>query len=123
MASRVCPHCGTEISAITAAAKSNSIECPKCGARLEVADGAREISSTAGFAVGALVYWMTTSPGGGLLPAVLPTVYAFIAFGVVSALVVMATASLKNAPALPVALPAHDDGHGHAAPAHGSGHH
>jgi hypothetical protein len=123
LASRVCPHCGTEISAIAAAAKSNSIECPKCGARLEVGDGARTISSSAGFAVGAVVYWMTTSPGGRLLPAVLPTVYAFIAFGVVSALVVMATATLRNAPALPVALPSHDDAHGHGAPAHGSDHH
>jgi hypothetical protein len=123
VANRVCPHCGTEISAIAAAAKSNSIECPKCGARLEVGDAPRTISTTIGFAAGALGYWMTTSPGGGLLPAVLPTLYAFITFGVVSAIVVMATASLKNAPALPVALPTHEDAHGHGAPAHGSAHH
>ena len=122
MASRVCPHCGTEISTIVAAAKSNDIECPKCDARLEVADGARNLASIAGLVAGAVVYWMTTTPGGGLLSAVLPTLYAFIAFGVVSALVLMATASLRNAPVLPVALPAHDHGHGHA-PAHGSGHH
>jgi hypothetical protein len=123
VASRVCPHCNTEISAAIAAAKSNSIECPKCNARLEVADGARTISSTAGFAAGALVYWLTTSPGGGLLPAVLPTVYAFLAFGIVSSLTVMFTASLRNAPALPVAPPAPDVGHSAAGSGHGGGHH
>jgi hypothetical protein len=117
VAVRICPHCKAEITAATAAAYSNSIECPRCKARLEVAPGSRTISTLCGLAAAAIA-WRLSSGSGGDLGAVLPTLYAFLAFGVVSPLVLMFTANLCNAPALPTPEPAH------AADAHGAaGHH
>ena len=121
MAVRICPHCKTEISAANAAAYSNSIECPQCKARLEVAPGSRTISSICGLAA-AVIAWRLSSDSSGYLGAVLPTLYAFLAFGVVSALVVMFTANLSNAPALAAAEPVQSAG-GHGAAGHGGGHH
>lgn len=116
MAARVCPHCKTEIPAPESAARSNDITCAKCGARLEVASGGRTISSLAGFAAGAIA-WKLSSGSNSDLGVVLPTLYAFLAFGIVSPLVLMATANLRNAPPAAVAEPAH------ASSAHGSGGH
>jgi hypothetical protein len=56
---------------------------------------------------------------GGDLGAVLPTLYAFLAFGIVSPLVLMFTANLHNAPAIPAPEPAHAP----SAAGHGGGHH
>jgi hypothetical protein len=119
----ICPHCKTEIPAPDAAARSNDIVCPKCETRLEVASGSRTISSLAGLAAGAIA-WKLSSDAPGDLSAVLPTLYAFLAFGIVSPLVLMFTANLRNAPALPAPLPAHaGDSHGHGSDSHGGGHH
>ena len=118
MAVRICPHCKTEVPATIAAAYSNSIECPNCHAQLQVADGSRTIASFAGLAAGAIA-WRLSSDAGGDLGAVLPTLYAFLAFGIVSSLVVMFTANLRNAPALPTPEPAHTPSAG----GHGGGHH
>jgi hypothetical protein len=121
VAVRICPHCKTEISAANAAAYSNSIECSQCKARLEVAPGSRTISSLCGLAAAAIV-WHLSSGASGDLGAVLPTLYAFLAFGVVSALVVMFTGNLSNAPALAATEPVQSAG-GHGAAGHGGGHH
>ena len=118
MAVRVCPHCKTEISAPEAAARSNDVVCPKCGARLEVAPGSRTISTLGGLAAGAMV-WRFSSDSTSDLGAVLPTLYAFLAFGIVSALVLMFTANMRNAPAAPAPEPAHLP----SAPGHGAGGH
>jgi DNA-directed RNA polymerase subunit RPC12/RpoP len=123
LAVRICPHCKAEIPAPEAAARSNDIVCPKCGTRLEVASGSRTIATLAGLAAGAIA-WKLSSDLPGDLGAVLPTLYAFLAFGIVSPLVLMFTANLRNAPAIPVAAPAHAaDSHGHGAGGHGGGHH
>ena len=121
MAISTCPHCKTEISAAVAAAYSNDIECTKCKARLEVAAGSRTISSFCGLAAAA-VAWKLSSGSAGDLGAVLPTLYAFLAFGGVSALVVLLTANLSNAPALPASEPVHEAG-SHSAAGHSGGHH
>jgi len=123
MAVRVCPHCKTEITASNVAAYSFGVDCPKCDARLEVAPGTRTISSLCGLAAGAIA-WRLSINAGGDLGAVLPTLYAFLAFGIVSPLVLMFSANLRNAPAIPVHEPAHDHGtSGHGAGGHGaSGH-
>jgi len=123
LAVRICPHCKTEISAPEAAARSNDIVCPKCGTRLEVAPGSRTISTLAGLVAGAIAWRLsagsTTDLGGAL-----PTLYAFLAFGIVSPLVLMFTANLRNAPAIPVPEPAHASSPaGHGAGDHGGGHH
>src|SRR5216684_4157229 len=106
--------------AANAAAYSNTIECSKCKARLEIAPASRTISSFCGLAAAAIA-WQLSSNAGGDLGAVLPTLYAFLAFGVVSALVLMFTANLSNAPALPAPGPVHETG-GHGAAGHGGGH-
>ena len=121
MAVRICPHCKTEISSANAAAYSNDIACPKCKARLEVAVSSRTISSLCGLAAGALA-WNLSASAGGDLGAVLPTLYAFLAFGIVSALVLMFTANLANAPALRAAEVVHETG-GPGPAGHGGGHH
>ena len=121
MAVRICPHCKNEISAADVAAYSYGIDCPHCKARLEVASGTRTISSFCGLAAAAIA-WHLSGGSGGDLGAVLPTLYAFLAFGVVSGLVLMFTANLSNAPALPAIEPVHAaDDHGAAGPA--GGHH
>jgi len=123
VAVRVCPHCKAEISAPEAAARSNDIECPKCGTRLEVAPGSRTISTLAGLVAGAIV-WRLSAGSTSDLGGVLPTLYAFLAFGIVSPLALMFTANLRNAPAVPVAEPAHAPSPaGHGAGGHGGGHH
>ena len=123
MAVRICPHCKAEISAPEAAARSNDIECPKCGTRLEVAPGSRTISTIAGLVAGAIV-WRLSAGSTSDLGGVLPTLYAFLAFGIVSPLALMFTANLRNAPALPVPEPAHAPSPaGHGAGGHDAGHH
>lgn len=118
MALRVCPHCKMEISAPEVAAHSDCVVCPKCEARLEVASGPRTISSLFGLAAGAIA-WRLSIGSTGDLSGVLPTLYAFLAFGVVSALTLIFTANLQNAPAILASEPAHAPG-----PAgHGGGHH
>jgi DNA-directed RNA polymerase subunit RPC12/RpoP len=123
VAVRVCPHCKTEIPAPEAAARSNDIACPKCGARLEVASASRTISTLAGLAAG-VIAWRLAADSTTDLGGVLPTLYAFLAFGIVSPLVLMFTANLRNAPALPVPEPAHAPSPtGQGAGSHGGGHH
>lgn len=123
MAVRICPHCKTEITASNVAAYSFGVECPKCGAHLEVSPGTREISSICGLAAGAIA-WRLSINSGGDLGGVLPTLYAFLAFGIVSPLVLMVTANLRNAPVIPVHAPIHDHGTaGHSTAGHGGGHH
>jgi hypothetical protein len=123
LAVRICPHCKTEISAPESAARSNDIECSKCATRLEVAPGSRTISTLAGLAAG-VIAWRLSAGSTGDLGAVLPTLYTFLAFGIVSALVLMFTANLRNAPALPLPEPAHAAGaSGQGTGEHGGGHH
>jgi DNA-directed RNA polymerase subunit RPC12/RpoP len=121
MAVRVCPHCKTEISAPEAAARSNDVVCPKCGARLEVASGSRMIATVAGLVAGAIV-WKLSSGGEGDLADVLPTLYTVLAFGIVSPLALIVTANLRNAPPAPVAAPAHEPA-GHGGGGHAPAHH
>ena len=123
MAVCMCPHCKAEISAPESAARSNDIVCPKCGTRLEVAPGSRTISSICGLVAGALV-WRLSSGSTSDLGGVLPTLYAFLAFGIVSPLVLMFTANLRNAPAVPAPEPAHAaSSAGRGAGGHGAPHH
>ena len=118
MSARICPHCKTEISAANVAAYSNDVVCPTCGSRLEVASGSRTLASVAGLIAGAIA-WKLSINASGDLGAVLPTLYAFLAFGVVSPLVLMFTGNLNNAPEIPVAEPSHAAAGG----GHGAGHH
>jgi hypothetical protein len=121
VAARMCPHCKAEITASNVVAYTNGVDCPNCGTRLEVSTGSREISTLAGLAAGAIA-WRLASGSATELGAVLPTLYAFLAFGIVSPLVMMVTANLRNAPAVPAPEPAHAGG-GHGAAGHDGGDH
>jgi hypothetical protein len=114
VAARSCPQCMKPVPAGCAVAFSNGLDCPHCKARLELASASRGVSSLAGLLAGWLV-WRATQGMGGVLGPVVPEFYSILAFGVVSAAIVMATASLIPAP--PVAEPAPvaaSHGHGDA---------
>lgn len=81
---------------------SDGFDCPHCQARLEVAGGSRALAVVAGLAAAWLV-WRLTSGAGGVIGMVLPELYAVLAFGVVSPLVLMFIADLRTAQAPPVA--------------------
>jgi len=116
VAVRICPHCNTEIAAVNVAAYSDRIECPQCKTQLEVGPGARTLSSFFGL-VAAAIAWRLSSKSGGNMSGVLPTLYAFLAFGVVSPLVLMFTANLRNVPAVAIPEPVPTVG------GHGGAHH
>jgi hypothetical protein len=121
LSDRICPQCRTEISAAVAAAYSNGLECPQCKTRLEVASVPRTVSTVVGLAAAGVVWWLT-SRGGGALGGVLPTLYAVLAFGIVSPLALMYAASLRKASTPPAPEPVHSAS-GPGSGAHGVAHH
>ena len=116
MAARICPQCLKPVPARCAAAFSDGLDCPHCGARLEVSSSSRMPAVFLGLLAGWLA-WRLTRDSGGVLGDVLPEVYAVLAFGIVSLLVLMFTADLRLAPAAPPVGQAPAAGHGHA-PSH-----
>jgi hypothetical protein len=115
LANRACPKCGNTVPAGEVLAFSNGMDCPHCHTRLESASGGRILSSFVGLAAGWLV-WRLTSNLGGPLGDVLPVLYAVLAFGTVSAIVLAFSGGLEPAPAAPVVDAA-------AASSHGGSHH
>jgi hypothetical protein len=120
VASRVCPLCNAKVRAGAVAAFSGGVDCPGCHARLEVNPAARKLAAWAGLAAGWLA-WRTTRGGPGILGSVLPLFYALLAFGVISALVVILAGDLRPAPELSPVESVPPTGHRGAA--HGGGHH
>jgi hypothetical protein len=99
-------------------AYTDGIECPGCNAQLEVSAGTRSLATAAGLIAATLV-WRLTETSGGMLGWVLPVVYAVLAFSVVAALFIMATADLRSRPAEPGAEPVPAlMGHGHGGVRH-----
>src|SRR6185295_10837723 len=96
------------------AAFSNGIECPNCHTRLEVGTISRYLGTWAGLAAGWLA-WRLTRGESGILGATLPLLYALLAFGVVSAVVVMLSGDLRPAPQ-PPPVEAAPAAHGHGTP-------
>lgn len=90
---------------------SNGMECPHCHTRLQVTDGSRTIAVWVGLAAGWLV-WRLTRDSGGPLGEVLPELYAILAFGIVSPIVLAFSAALEPAPAAVVVEAAPASGHG-----------
>jgi len=98
---------------------SDGFECPHCHTRLDVASGGRSLAAWAGLAAGWLV-WRLTRNSGGPLGDVLPELYAILAFGIVSPIVLAFSAGLELAPAAPVVDMAAASSHGAS---HGGEHH
>jgi len=103
VAIRTCPLCMTRIPAGDAAAYTGGLECPGCKGRLEVSVGSRILATTLGLAAGAMA-WSFSWGSGGALDWLLPILYAYLAFSVVSALYLMFTADLRSKPAEPMAV-------------------
>lgn len=115
MAIRKCPQCLNVVSPGVAAAYSDTIECEKCKAPLEVALVTRMISIGAGLAVG-LTTWIALRGKEGMLGWALVVLLPFLAFAFVAALVTMTTADLRKREVVaapePVADQGPGDGHG-----------
>jgi hypothetical protein len=118
MASK-CPHCMSKVPMGLILSHSYGMECPHCHTRLEVSDGGRYVAAFAGLAAATVVYRFARI-STGMLGWALAIVYAIIAFGVISPLVLMLVADLQTAQPEPEPI-----GHGGAgtAASHGSGHH
>jgi len=123
LAIRMCPQCGKTVPAARVLALSDGMECPHCQTRLEVATGSRMIATVAGLVVAGLAWWVTRG-STNILGFALPVLLSFLAFGIVSPLVLMLTAALRTAPAVPVYEPvAVHGGHGQSVHDHAGGHH
>jgi hypothetical protein len=107
--------CFGKVPATTVVVQSDNIPCPKCGKTLEVSMPSRLLGSLAGLLGGWLVFRLT-SHGDGILAWVLPIVYAFLAYAVLSPLFLMLTADLVVRPEQPYGeAVAAASGHGSAA--------
>jgi hypothetical protein len=114
MAIRKCPACLTTASIGAVAAHSDDFVCAGCSQHLHVAEASRVLASTAGIAAGYFALGAAPPPYSTLGWAV-PVLFALLAYGCVSALMLMATADLQliPAPAQPAAAaePAAHGGH------------
>ena len=81
------------------------------------------IATAAGLVAGWIV-WRITRDSTNVVGFALPVLLSFLAFGIVSPLVLMFTAALRPAPAAPVFEPvAAHAGHAPAVHGHAGGHH
>jgi len=102
---------------------SDGMECPHCQTRLQVASGSRMVATVAGLVAAYLAWWFTRD-STNILGFALPVLFAILAFGVVSPLVLAFTAGLRIAPPPQVFEPVTAHGGGHGQSAHGqAGHH
>jgi hypothetical protein len=106
MAIRKCPACLTTASMGDVAAHSDDFVCTGCSQHLQVAEASRVLASTAGIAAGYFALEAAPPPYSTLGWAV-PILFALLAYGAVSALMVMLTADLQliPAPSQPAAAP------------------
>jgi hypothetical protein len=102
---------------------SDGFDCPHCQTRLEVDTGSRMVAVTVGLIAAFIVWWVARS-SPNMLGFALPVLLSFLAFGIVSAFMLIFVSRLGIAPAIVVleAAPAHG-GHGTTAHDHSGGHH
>jgi hypothetical protein len=123
LAIRLCPHCGNTVPAAGVVAFSDGLECPHCETRLVVADGSRMIAVTVGL-IAAFLVWRVSRDSTNIVGFALPVLLSFLAFGIVSPLVLMFTAALRIAPSAVIIEPVVAHGgqgqtvHGHAGGRH-----
>ena len=102
---------------------SDGLECPHCQTRLVVADGSRTIAVTVGL-VAAFLVWRVSRDSTNVVGFALQVLFSFLAFGIVSPLVLMFTAALRIAPSAIVIEPVvAQAGHGQTVHGHAGGHH
>jgi len=114
MAIRKCPACLTTAGMGVVASQTNDFVCAGCGQHLEAAEGSRVLAATGGIVAGYFALAAAPSPQSTLGWAV-PVLFALLAYGCASALILMAIADLRliPPPAQPTAAPAPSPGGGH----------
>jgi hypothetical protein len=105
VAVRKCPSCQTVVPAELVVAYTDNVVCPACKAELTVSNSSRFLASLAGILAGILAWQLTSSATVGALAWTLPLLCSFLAFGVVSALVLMCVADLRPQPIESVVAP------------------
>ena len=118
MAIRTCPVSLTKIGALEVVAHSYDLVCPGCGRHLEVSRISRNIAMFAGL-IAAYGAWYFSTQGAAnhqALGWVFPILFAILAFGIVTPVVLMLTADLSlKAELPPPEISTHADaGHGAA---------
>jgi hypothetical protein len=113
MAARKCPQCLAVIPAAHVVAYTDGIDCPGCKTRLEVSAASRFLATAVGLLAAVVVWREVPQSGTGTYGWVLPVVYAIFAFSLVTPLMLMAFADLRNKPPEPVQSADHGHGGGH----------
>ncbi len=108
MAARQCPNCLAMVPATKIVAYSNDFVCLNCGRPLAISGFSRNLSAFTGLIAGAFVWRIASAHYSGdssALGWVLPIVFAYLAFSIVSPLVLILTADLhlRSAEAAPIA--------------------
>jgi hypothetical protein len=98
MAIRKCPACLTTAPMGAAVATSYDFVCAGCGQHLEVTETSRVLASGAGIVAGYFAL-RAAPPVYSTLGWAVPVLYALLAYGGLSALILMFTADLRLIPA------------------------
>jgi len=117
MAIRKCPACLTTASMGVVASYTNDFVCTGCGQHLEVSEASRVLAAAAGVAGGYFIIG-AAPPVYSTLGWAVPSLFALLGYGCVSALILMLVADLRVLPP-PAAVPAVEE----PAAAHGHGGH
>jgi hypothetical protein len=101
MAIRKCPACLTTAPMGAAVAFSDDFVCAGCGQHLEVTEASRVLASAAGIAAGYFALRLAPPIYSTALGWAVPVLYGLLAYGSVSALILMTTADLRLIPPPP----------------------
>jgi hypothetical protein len=118
VAARVCPDCLETIPAGKVLAYSNDLVCARCEKPLTISALSRNLAAFAGLIAAVFIGWFTSklyANDGWALAWVLPIVFSYFAYSIVSPMALALIADLQLKPA--EAAPLH-----HEAPAHHGSH-
>ncbi len=96
MAVRKCPQCLAVVPPGHAVSFTDAIICPGCKAPLEVSEGSRRLATIGGLAAAMLAWLRCATPGQGMVGWALSVLYPLLAFGIVTPLLLMWFADLRN---------------------------
>ncbi len=105
MGNHACPLCFAKVPRTLILAKSLEVDCPACHAELEVSRGSEVLASFVGALAGFAAAHLSRN-ASGTAQWTLPTVAAFLTFGICSALVLLVHSDLVLRPKIsPTAFP------------------
>jgi hypothetical protein len=98
VAARMCPDCLRTVPAGKVLAYSNDLVCRDCGKPLDISALSRNIAAFAGLIVAVIVWWLASKHYAGdpwALAWVLPIVFSYFTFSIVTPLVLVLVADLE----------------------------